>query len=173
MRCQWLRILRSASLSTSTGRDTVTTCPRISQSSAAPYGLPLIQRTSILYLLRRMTFTTLIWTVKQTVMAPQSFPPRSTTSCTVSTWISSTKQSRTSQRMSLMAGSSFLCTTHQHGTSDTKLDAEPQKFGFATDLSKEVCWNTEEVKLWAFEHTHWCCDVVHDGIRVYSNQRGS
>ncbi|EPQ55902.1 hypothetical protein GLOTRDRAFT_93427 [Gloeophyllum trabeum ATCC 11539] len=43
--------------------------------------------------------------------------------------------------------------------------------GYATDLSQQPCWHPA-VALWAFGHTHWCCDFVRDGVRVYANQRG-
>lgn len=54
---------------------------------------------------------------------------------------------------------------------------------FVTDLSKEDCWNSTIVKLWAFGHTHFNCDFVESGfphngsprpkyMRVVTNQRG-
>jgi len=46
------------------------------------------------------------------------------------------------------------------------------KSAFATELSEEPSWNSEVVRLWAFGHTHFSCDFVHKGIRVYANQRG-
>lgn len=44
--------------------------------------------------------------------------------------------------------------------------------GFMTDLSKEACWTSRNVKVWAFGHTHYNCDYVEDGKRVVTNQRG-
>ncbi|TQS34097.1 hypothetical protein Golomagni_05533 [Golovinomyces magnicellulatus] len=45
--------------------------------------------------------------------------------------------------------------------------------GFATDLSNEDCWTSPNVSLWAFGHTHYCCDFSDDlGKRVVANQRG-
>lgn len=52
---------------------------------------------------------------------------------------------------------------------DSKLSS-----GFMSDLSDEPCWTREAVKLWAFGHTHFNCDVedLQTGKRVLSNQRG-
>ncbi|KAB8349706.1 hypothetical protein FH972_023721 [Carpinus fangiana] len=46
--------------------------------------------------------------------------------------------------------------------------------GFVTDLSKEVCWTSKSVSVWAFGHTHWNCDFIDEetGKRVFTNQRG-
>ncbi|EFQ29435.1 calcineurin-like phosphoesterase [Colletotrichum graminicola] len=50
--------------------------------------------------------------------------------------------------------------------------------GFATDLSGEVCYNSSNVKIWAFGHTHYNCDfeVEREGhaepLRLVANQRG-
>jgi hypothetical protein len=43
-----------------------------------------------------------------------------------------------------------------------------------TDLSKEPCWISPSVKLWAFGHTHFNCDFIdpETGKRVLANQRG-
>lgn len=43
---------------------------------------------------------------------------------------------------------------------------------YGTDLSKQPCSTTGQVKIWAFGHTHWNCDFEVDGIRYVSNQRG-
>lgn len=49
---------------------------------------------------------------------------------------------------------------------------------FSTDLSREKCFKSEKVKLWAFGHTHYNCDFVverEDGavpLRLVANQRG-
>ncbi|KAK5653305.1 hypothetical protein OQA88_8996 [Cercophora sp. LCS_1] len=68
--------------------------------------------------------------------------------------------------------------THYSPTTDPRA-ADPQHAGseiasaFQTDLSREKCWTSERVRLWAFGHTHWNCDFVDDkGKRVYANQRG-
>ena len=44
-----------------------------------------------------------------------------------------------------------------------------------TDLSKEPCWTSPSVVLWAFGHTHFNCDFVDSatGKRVVTNQHGS
>ncbi|KXN81053.1 hypothetical protein AN958_06175 [Leucoagaricus sp. SymC.cos] len=57
------------------------------------------------------------------------------------------------------------------GTSDPRFEAGPLSSAFATELVKEPCWG-RRVKVWAFGHTHWNCDFVKEGVRVYSNQRG-
>ncbi|KAJ5543834.1 hypothetical protein N7494_005122, partial [Penicillium frequentans] len=46
--------------------------------------------------------------------------------------------------------------------------------GFISDLSGELCCKQEVVKLWAFGHTHFSCDLrdAETGKRVVSNQRG-
>jgi hypothetical protein len=45
--------------------------------------------------------------------------------------------------------------------------------GFRTDLSGEVCWVDERVKLWGFGHTHFNCQYVDGrGKLVLANQRG-
>ncbi|KAJ9223640.1 hypothetical protein DTO169C6_3992 [Paecilomyces variotii] len=46
--------------------------------------------------------------------------------------------------------------------------------GFMTDLKMEQCWQRNNVKLWAFGHTHFNCDFqdAETGKRVVSNQRG-
>ncbi|GAB1312202.1 Ser/Thr protein phosphatase superfamily [Madurella fahalii] len=49
---------------------------------------------------------------------------------------------------------------------------------FSTDLSREKCFKSDKVKLWAFGHTHYNCDFVaerEDGagpLRLVANQRG-
>ena len=50
--------------------------------------------------------------------------------------------------------------------------------GFSTDLSKEPCFRSDEVQVWAFGHTHYNCDFTverEDGarpLRLLANQRG-
>ncbi|OBZ73205.1 hypothetical protein A0H81_06951 [Grifola frondosa] len=58
------------------------------------------------------------------------------------------------------------------GTGDPKFNDQPTNSAFATELAGETCWTSGKVSLWAFGHTHWCCDFERDGVRVYSNQRG-
>ncbi|RMD39640.1 hypothetical protein DV735_g5479, partial [Chaetothyriales sp. CBS 134920] len=49
---------------------------------------------------------------------------------------------------------------------------------FSTDLSEEVCFKSDKVKVWAFGHTHYNCDftVQRTGnvepLRLLANQRG-
>ncbi|TVY60703.1 Uncharacterized protein LSUE1_G007912 [Lachnellula suecica] len=46
--------------------------------------------------------------------------------------------------------------------------------GFATDISRELCWTSTKVVALAFGHTHFNCDFVEAGSekRVVPNQRG-
>lgn len=45
---------------------------------------------------------------------------------------------------------------------------------WSTDLSREKCWTSQNVKLWAFGHTHFNCDfrLPEAGKRVVANQKG-
>lgn len=49
---------------------------------------------------------------------------------------------------------------------------------FSTDLSKEACFRSGKVKLWAFGHTHYNCDFTveresdAEPLRLLANQRG-
>lgn len=58
------------------------------------------------------------------------------------------------------------------GTGDAKFEDGPTNSAFASELTGEPCWQSGKVKMWAFGHTHWCCDFERDGVRVYANQRG-
>lgn len=49
--------------------------------------------------------------------------------------------------------------------------------GFSTDLSREKCFTSPNVKVWAFGHTHYNCDFVVErenghSLRLLANQRG-
>lgn len=50
--------------------------------------------------------------------------------------------------------------------------------GFSTDLSREACFISAKVKVWAFGHTHYNCDFVVERekggrfLRLLANQRG-
>ena len=57
------------------------------------------------------------------------------------------------------------------GTCDPKYAGGPTESAFITELTNEPCWGPP-VKVWAFGHTHWSCDMVKKGVRVVSNQRG-
>ncbi|KAI0061039.1 Ser/Thr protein phosphatase protein [Artomyces pyxidatus] len=58
------------------------------------------------------------------------------------------------------------------GTGDPKFDGAPTNSAFATELTADACWESGKIKMWAFGHTHWCCDFERKGVRVYANQRG-
>ena len=59
-------------------------------------------------------------------------------------------------------------------TIDPKHTTSPLTSAFATDLSTQPCWTSNNVRLWAFGHTHFNCDFVDTptGKRVVTNQRG-
>ncbi|KAL2266318.1 hypothetical protein VTJ83DRAFT_5670 [Remersonia thermophila] len=73
--------------------------------------------------------------------------------------------------------------THWSPTRDPR-SSHPQYEGsvitsaFSTDLSREVCFQSARVKVWAFGHTHYNCDfLVERGggagpLRLVTNQRG-
>ena len=54
----------------------------------------------------------------------------------------------------------------------------PIRSGFSTDLSKERCFMSAQVKLWAFGHTHYNCDFSFERVdgaeplRLLTNQHG-
>ncbi|EQL03519.1 hypothetical protein G6O67_000508 [Ophiocordyceps sinensis] len=56
--------------------------------------------------------------------------------------------------------------------------ASPIMTAFSTDLSEERCFKSPSVRLWAFGHTHYNCDVQVDRgqgaptLRLLTNQRG-
>lgn len=43
---------------------------------------------------------------------------------------------------------------------------------FVTEMSLHPCWG-KPLKMWAYGHTHRCVDMVKEGVRVVSNQRGN
>lgn len=53
-------------------------------------------------------------------------------------------------------------------------DVNGVRSAFVTDLSDQVCWKSEKVRLWAFGHTHFNCDFEEAGTRkrVVANQKG-
>lgn len=77
----------------------------------------------------------------------------------------------------------ILVFSHWSPTLDARA-SDPRHAGshitsaFATDLSKEKCFKSGRVKLWAFGHTHYNCDFMvdrEDGagpLRLVANQRG-
>ncbi|KAK6527003.1 hypothetical protein TWF281_010199 [Arthrobotrys megalospora] len=67
--------------------------------------------------------------------------------------------------------------THYCPTSDAtepKYKTSRITSGFTTDMSNEECWKAENVRVWAFGHTHFNYDVVEEdtGKRIIANQRG-
>jgi predicted phosphodiesterase len=78
----------------------------------------------------------------------------------------------------------ILIFTHWSPTTDAR-SSDPKhgnsaiKSGFSTDLSNELCFLNQNVRMWAFGHTHYNCDFVVERkeantgpIRLVANQRG-
>ena len=55
------------------------------------------------------------------------------------------------------------------GTSSPEYETRATNHGFATDLSAVF---TPNLRLWAFGHTHWACDLVYQNTRIVTNARG-
>lgn len=70
----------------------------------------------------------------------------------------------------------FCPTTHpdalEEGSSEEAIQIQSANL---TNLDDQFCWNSPQVKIWAFGRTHHCCDLRDEvsGKRVVSNQRGS
>jgi len=73
----------------------------------------------------------------------------------------------------------IIIATHHSPTLDPRA-VEPAHQGssissaFATDMSKDLCWTSTAVRLWAFGHTHYNCGFRDEatGKLVVANQRG-
>jgi Calcineurin-like phosphoesterase len=63
-------------------------------------------------------------------------------------------------------------------STDPKHGASPISSAFSTDLSDQPCFKSDNVKLWAFGHTHYNCDFRAERgksagpLRLLANQRG-
>ncbi|EFI28188.1 hypothetical protein CC1G_14215 [Coprinopsis cinerea okayama7 len=57
------------------------------------------------------------------------------------------------------------------GTGNPKYDGGILSSAFATELTTTSWWGPPIV-LWAFGHTHWCCNFEKNGVKIFSNQRG-
>lgn len=75
-----------------------------------------------------------------------------------------------------------IVLTHWSPSTDARA-VEPRfresnvRTAFSTDLSREVCFTSAKVKVWAFGHTHYNCDFEVDRkdagpLRLVTNQRG-
>ena len=53
-------------------------------------------------------------------------------------------------------------------------DSAQVRSAFTTDVSDQVCWASTQVRLWAFGHTHFNCDIQdpQTGKRIVANQKG-
>ncbi|CAK7245663.1 MAG: hypothetical protein STHCBS139747_007248 [Sporothrix thermara] len=78
---------------------------------------------------------------------------------------------------------SLLILTHWSPSTDPRTSDPRHKnslisSAFGTDLSGERCFQSPQVKAWAFGHTHYNCDVLVDrrggaaAIRLVTNQKG-
>lgn len=62
--------------------------------------------------------------------------------------------------------------------SDPRHARSPIKSAFQTELSDDACFKSDTVKVWAFGHTHYNCDVTVErgggagNLRLLANQRG-
>jgi len=60
----------------------------------------------------------------------------------------------------------------REGTSDPKFAGGPTESAFVSEHSQNSLLWGPPIKVWAFGHTHWCCDFERNGVRLLSNQRG-
>jgi hypothetical protein len=73
----------------------------------------------------------------------------------------------------------IMVVTHHSPTMDSRAndprhEGNPVSSNFVTDLSREMCWLSPAVKLWAFGHTHYSCSFRDEetGKLVIANQKG-
>jgi hypothetical protein len=66
------------------------------------------------------------------------------------------------------------CPTIDPRATDPAHSGSSVSSGFTSDLSKEPCWTSPAVKMWAFGHTHYSCSFRDEetGKLVVSNQKG-
>ncbi|KAI4660273.1 uncharacterized protein J4E78_004974 [Alternaria triticimaculans] len=66
------------------------------------------------------------------------------------------------------------CPTIDPRATDPRHASSTMNSGFVSDLSKETCWMSPAVKVWAFGHTHYSCAFRDEGTDtlVLSNQKG-
>jgi predicted phosphodiesterase len=69
-----------------------------------------------------------------------------------------------------------LVVTHHapcmEGTSRPKDSSNPWSVAFATDIFTTQQWHECGIDCWVFGHTHYTTELVKEGVRVVSNQRG-
>jgi hypothetical protein len=90
-------------------------------------------------------------------------------------WLESTiEQIRREQKETGQQRRIVVLTHHVPTVQDAthpKYYQSPTISAFATELSQKDWWSSPLV-FWAFGHTHYSCDFVRNGVRIYSNQRG-
>jgi hypothetical protein len=66
------------------------------------------------------------------------------------------------------------CPTIDPRATDPAHQGSSVSSGFTSDLSKEACWSSPAVKMWAFGHTHYSCSFRDEatGKLILSNQKG-
>lgn len=71
---------------------------------------------------------------------------------------------------------SVLVVTHHapcmEGTSHPKNSNNPWSVAFATDVFDAREWRDSGIGYWVFGHTHYTTEMVKEGVRIVSNQRG-
>lgn len=91
------------------------------------------------------------------------------------TWLNTqvTKISKSEPRRAIVIFTHYTPTIDDKTIRKDNQTSSNVSSGFSTDLSKEECWTSSSVILWAFGHTHFNCDFVDDfGKRVLANQMG-
>jgi predicted phosphodiesterase len=65
------------------------------------------------------------------------------------------------------------CPTTDPRATDPKHESSAMHSGFVSDLSRQSCWTSPAVKVWAFGHTHYSCAFRDDAMDrvVVSNQK--
>lgn len=72
---------------------------------------------------------------------------------------------------------SHHCPTYDARASDPRHKGSAMSCAFMTDLSRERCWKSGRVVLWAWGHTHWNCEFEAQRedtrpLKCFANQRG-
>lgn len=80
------------------------------------------------------------------------------------------------EQLASVRGRTVLVVTHHapcvEGTSRPADAGNPWSVAFATDVFGAREWAESGVRCWVFGHTHYTTDMVKEGVRVVSNQKG-